>query len=718
MPDLPRATRRSLLAALSAAPITSLAQTSNAPEDRTGITPSTRVLAAEPSSFRQAGDGAIGRTLVGKLQDVVSVEDYGAVGDGVSQDRPSFTKAAAALAQGGPIDIGSGDHLVGEQFFGPARGNVHAFDHAVIGRAEIIGNTSFVRNPASGWTLTNFRSDNPGISHSAGGSARAKCIVEVAAYTTYLISISLETTAVGGIAFLLNNVPLFNDDDVSFIRTGADTYQFVVFSYATAGAVPFELRSDNLWAGVVKSVSMIKVEREAPYDFLSIASDKKDFDAPFGIKFGRFLSGNIAIGDRLTSSLLSNKAAWNIALGPRALSTTIDGFENTAIGAFTLEYNQADRNTAGGYSAFRYNTKGDRNTGWGYKTFGRNSIGSNNTGVGFWASMYNQTGSDNSSFGALAAYYNSHGKFNSAFGSQAGFKNDGGTANTYVGAIAGPYTDGTTTFSYSYSTCLGAESRGYGDNTTAVGCQARCGSDPHAGGAAIDTAAVAFGFRAVAGKNNAVAIGGNALATEVSSTAIGDSASCIGAFGTSLGFGTKATEKSVTVGAEAGGNLVGTSNVSLGYRANCFAAPTKRSNVVAIGAGASCNADDQVTIGNAGVQQIRAAVATITTPSDRRDQKNIKRIDPNFACGIVAALTPARWEWNMRDGHERGGVETGFIAQDLVAVQNAKDAAWLGLVSSTDPDRLEVSSGKLLPILAAALQDALKRIEVLEAERR
>ena len=44
----------------------------------------TRDLAYLGGGFIQAGTGAVQRTVESKLQDVVSVKDFGAVGDGVT----------------------------------------------------------------------------------------------------------------------------------------------------------------------------------------------------------------------------------------------------------------------------------------------------------------------------------------------------------------------------------------------------------------------------------------------------------------------------------------------------------------------------------------------------------------------------------------------------------------------------------------------------------
>ena len=59
--------------------------------------------------------GAIQRTLSAKLGDTVSVTDFGAVGDGVTDDTAAFTAAAASASE---VIVPSGDYVLSEHVEG------------------------------------------------------------------------------------------------------------------------------------------------------------------------------------------------------------------------------------------------------------------------------------------------------------------------------------------------------------------------------------------------------------------------------------------------------------------------------------------------------------------------------------------------------------------------------------------------------------------------
>ena len=64
--------------------------------------------------FLQSGTGAVTRTAQAKMQDVVSVKDFGAVGDGVTNDAAAIQAAVNSLpATGGGLYFPTGTYLIG-----------------------------------------------------------------------------------------------------------------------------------------------------------------------------------------------------------------------------------------------------------------------------------------------------------------------------------------------------------------------------------------------------------------------------------------------------------------------------------------------------------------------------------------------------------------------------------------------------------------------------
>ena len=83
--------------------------------------------------------------------------------------------------------------------------------------------------------------------------------------------------------------------------------------------------------------------------------------------------------------------------------------------------------------------------------------------------------------------------------------------------------------------------------------------------------------------------------------------------------------------------------------------------------------------------------------------------------------TPIWITWDNRpetdaDGEEyfsanKGKKDIGFIAQELQTV----DDEWLNLVYDSNPNRLEASYGKLIPVLVKAIKELKARVEALES---
>ena len=94
--------------------------------------------------------------------------------------------------------------------------------------------------------------------------------------------------------------------------------------------------------------------------------------------------------------------------------------------------------------------------------------------------------------------------------------------------------------------------------------------------------------------------------------------------------------------------------------------------------------------------------------SDARDKTNIE--ESTYGLELVKSLKPVTFEWNTRDGVKKGVKDLGFIAQDLKELDNEH----LGLVYSENPEKLEASYGRLIPVLVKAIQDLSKEIETIK----
>lgn len=83
-----------------------------------------------------AGTGATARTVQTKLRDMVSVKDFGAVGDGVTDDTSAFTAAAAS---GGVVTVPPGAYFLASDV---SAANVHFLIHGTItGAGRLVGAT-------------------------------------------------------------------------------------------------------------------------------------------------------------------------------------------------------------------------------------------------------------------------------------------------------------------------------------------------------------------------------------------------------------------------------------------------------------------------------------------------------------------------------------------------------------------------------------------------
>lgn len=73
---------------------------------------------------------------------------------------------------------------------------------------------------------------------------------------------------------------------------------------------------------------------------------------------------------------------------------------------------------------------------------------------------------------------------------------------------------------------------------------------------------------------------------------------------------------------------------------------------------------------------------------------------------FILNLRPVKFTWNMRDGGKVGIPDMGFIAQEVAQTEDQFAVAeWLKLVSRDNPEKLELGSGRLIPVAVRAIQE-------------
>jgi hypothetical protein len=326
---------------------------------------------------------------------------------------------------------------------------------------------------------------------------------------------------------------------------------------------------------------------------------------------------------------------------------------NTAVGYQALNVNTTGTgNIANGYQALYFNTTGSENTAIGKLALFSSTTGNNNTALGGEALRYNTTGFENVAIGRLALNANTTGAANVAVGQRTLYVNTTGSENTATGRWA------------LYSNTIGA-------NNTANGAQSLYSNTTGASNTATGKFAL---YTNTTGSNN-TATGRDALYS----------------------------------------NTTGTNNTALGWSTGSTI--TTGSNLTVLGYDAepsSPTATNEITLGNSSVSTLRCNTQTISSLSDARDKDNIT--DLSLGLDYINAVRPVEFDWNRRDGSMRGVHEAGFIAQELEQVENNFDAEWLGTVYKNNPEKLETSQAKLIPILVKAVQELSQELTTLKAE--
>ena len=391
---------------------------------------------------------------------------------------------------------------------------------------------------------------------------------------------------------------------------------------------------------------------------------------------------NTAIGSIALTALTT--ASFNTAIGYKALENNISGTKNTVIGSSAAQNTTGSNNVAVGVRTLFSNTSGNKNTAVGEEALVSGTSGSENVAIGLRA-LRNNTANQNTAVGTTALFTNTNGTGNTAVGFNAGVSSTANN-NTFVGANAG---DAITFF---------------GDNT-AVGFDALTQYNAQS--------ATAIGSRALkeGGGSNNIGIGPNSgYNTNGSSNVF---------IGQNTGFYAYNSRENVVVGTQSfngtNGNMIG--STVLGFQA-CTASNQSGTNNTIIGRSAqpsTTSVSNEITLGDGSISTLRCQVTSITALSDARDKKDVE--DANIGLDFINDLRPVKFVWDTRDGAKKDIKEVGFIAQELDEVQQKHGVEdHLQLVLKNNPDKLEASQGKLIPILVQAIKDLKKELDELKKD--
>tara|TARA_R110002153_G_scaffold24995_5_gene79349 strand:- start:1443 stop:2261 length:819 start_codon:yes stop_codon:yes gene_type:complete len=261
--------------------------------------------------------------------------------------------------------------------------------------------------------------------------------------------------------------------------------------------------------------------------------------------------------------------------------------------------------------------------------------------------------------------------FNTGVGYQAGKAHTTGTANTLIGGQAG----------YNITE---------GNDNVAVGKSAMSSN--------------VFGVRSVAiGKDSLSSMNPNDGSESVYNVAVGWQA----------GDGITTGYNHVCIGGQAGNNITtGINNIVIGRSATASTATVS----------------NEITLGNSNIGTLRCQVTSITALSDQRDKKDIETLP--YGLDFVNSLQPKKFVWDNRaetktvtdkDGNKteeefysanKGKKDIGFIAQELQSVDNE----FTQLVYNSNPEKLEATYGRLIPVLVKAIQELSDKVKELESK--
>lgn len=467
-----------------------------------------------------------------------------------------------------------------------------------------------------------------------------------------------------------------------------------------------------------------------------------------------------------------SSAIQNTSLGIDALETITSGSFNVGIGFAACKPTTGSKNTGVGRSALGNLDTSSGSTAVGYQAGfistagdsvyvgnepGRANTATGHISIGYQAGYSNTSGIQNTNLGFEAGYSNTANAFRTCIGWKAGKLNTG-TGNTFIGNNAGAdraNVEGSSTavgnsagryWESGSNTALGEGAGQYANGTSRYNVMVGRDALGGAFGSKSNNVAVGYkaGYAATTGESNTL-IGyeaGLAITTAGKNVLMGyqsgkslvaGSNSGSNVFvGYQTGFGANNANYNTLLGYQTGYGLTnGENNTIIGSFASAYGgALTTGDNNTIIGNAAypsAATVSNEITLGNSGISALRCAVTSITSLSDERDKSDIK--DITYGLAFIDALQPREFVWDNRpeikteideDGNKtevefysanKGKKDFGFIAQEVKELDNDT----LRLVYDENPEKLELSYGKLVPVLVQAIKELKAEIELLKS---
>tara|TARA_R100001126_G_scaffold33568_1_gene18875 strand:+ start:2227 stop:6753 length:4527 start_codon:yes stop_codon:yes gene_type:complete len=356
----------------------------------------------------------------------------------------------------------------------------------------------------------------------------------------------------------------------------------------------------------------------------------------------------------------------SLILGHATTGTLSNAQKNTFVGFGAGDEITSTQNSCGfGFNCLTNLESGARSNGYGKGALDSVTTGDDNTGLGFEAGQNISTGGENVAVGNYA-FRDGTGSSNTVIGFRAGRLMAAGGSNVIIGSDAGYDADGG------------------GNNAVYIGFSA--------------------GYRHDAG--NSVYIGKEAGVLSTSS----DDSTLVGAeAGEAM-----TTGYTNTMLGDRAGKLVttGYANTLLGYKAGDNLVDGAANIVLGSGDTSSSSVSNECTII---ASTIRANTTSISSISDARDKSDIE--DSPYGLDLVNKLKTRKWLWDSREGYILDGeTRIGFVAQEIQDVITEEDNKILDLVYESNPDKLEVKQGQLIPVLLKAIQELSGKVADLEEQ--